>query len=139
MSNHKAAMLLAPAKPKVQSFHVLGLHYHFNAATFPLAVVLIGAVGMVTFLVIRGLRARRTVSQGDAPVAQRSTTATYSALGGFGALTVPLALAHHVKKFHIGSLKLAHMTGQEGAYLLFGLIILFVALLFWHFVLKPSR
>ena len=55
MSNHNAAMLLAPAKPKpVQSFHALGLHYHFTAATAPLALLAVCALIVCLYFVVTG-------------------------------------------------------------------------------------
>lgn len=60
MSNHTAAMLLAPAKPKpVQSFHALGLHYHFTAATAPLALLAVCALLVCLYFVATGAATRR--------------------------------------------------------------------------------
>lgn len=64
MSHHSAAMLLAPAKPKpVQSFHLLGLHYHFTAATAPAALLAICAVAVCLYFVLTGAATRRSNRQ----------------------------------------------------------------------------
>lgn len=50
-----------------------------------------------------------------------------------------LAHHHHGKKFHIGSMQLAHMTGSQGALVIFIAICLVVAAAVWKFLLKSSK
>lgn len=46
---------------------------------------------------------------------------------------------HHPKEFHIGGMKLAHMSGHDGSVVIFVGLCLVVAFLMWNFVLKSSN